>query len=420
MNPMSATDSQAAECRRSDAVVIGAGPAGLMAAEQLANAGFSVAVYDAMPSIGRKFLRAGIGGLNLTHAEPHATFVTRYSNPATVAGWLAALDAEGLRRWAAELGSDSFVGSSGRVFPVEKKAAPLLRAWLSRLRRRGVRFWTRHRWQYRDAEGRQVLQGPGGTVSHASRVCVFAMGGGSWSRLGSDGTWMARFAEMGIGCAPLKPANCGFDTAWSEFFAARFAGTPVKSVTLTIEQPGGSIWKRKGEVLISRYGLEGSLIYAAAALLRDRIEQEGKAVVRWDLLPDRSAAQVAQALARPRNRDSLSNFLRKRLGLPAVKIGLLRELAGPKVLACPERLALAVKDLPQTLTAARPIDEAISTAGGVRLDALHASLMSKRYPGVFCAGEMLDWEAPTGGYLLTACFASGLVAGRSAVAYLDE
>lgn len=398
------------------AIVIGAGPAGLMAAEQLALAGIAVDVYDAMPSAGRKFLRAGIGGLNLTHAEAPADFLGRYSDPA-VGAWLAALDAEGVRRWAAGLGCETFVGSSGRVFPLQKKAAPLLRAWLQRLRTAGVRIHTRHRWLGWD-RGLHQFQTPDGLRRVGAPVSVFALGGGSWARLGSDGQWVRAFERQGIATAALQPANCGFEYPWSDYLRERYAGTPVKSMAWTLEQADGRLWTRKGEVLISQYGLEGSLVYAASAHLREQLQRSATARIVWDLLPDVGAQPLLRALRLPRGKTSLSNHLRKSLGLSGVKMALLRELSPPEALQDMEQLAQRIKRLPQSLAGMRPIDEAISTAGGVRLQQLDEGLMLKRRPGVFCAGEMLDWDAPTGGYLLTACLASGLVAGRGAAAYL--
>lgn len=399
------------------AIVVGAGPAGLMAAEQLALAGIAVDVYDAMPSAGRKFLRAGIGGLNLTHAEASADFLGRYSDPTAVGAWLAALDAEGVRRWAAGLGCETFVGSSGRVFPTQKKAAPLLRAWLQRLRAAGVRIHTRHRWLGWD-RGLHQFHTPDGLRRVGAPVSVFALGGGSWPRLGSDGQWVKAFERQGIATTALQPANCGFEYPWSDYLRERYAGTPVKSMAWTLEQVDGRLWTRKGEVLISQYGLEGSLVYAASAHLREQLQRSATARVLWDLLPDIGPRQVLRALGQPRGKTSLSNHLRKCLGLSGVKMALLRELSPPGALQDMEQLAQLIKRLPQSLIGMRPVDEAISTAGGVRLQQLDEGLMLKRQPGVFCAGEMLDWDAPTGGYLLTACLASGLVAGRGAAAYL--
>lgn len=422
-------------------LVVGAGPAGLMAAEQLAKAGIAVHVCDAMPSVGRKFLRAGIGGLNLTHAEETASFRSRYSHTQsdidgtdgqgveTVSSWLQDFDADALRRWAQQLGVETFVGSSGRVFPVGLKAAPLLRAWLHRLREQGCELHTRWRWLgFADAPSAAaqprasytlLFETPEGAQQVSAQVVIFALGGGSWARLGSDGVWLPVLAHAGVACAPLKPANCGFDYAWSARLLEQFAGCPLKPVGLTVQDARGQVvFSRKGEALVSRHGVQGSLIYAASRHIRDLIDREGAARIYWDLLPDRTLAQVQAALRTPRGKDSLSNWLRKRLGLEGVRLNLFHELAG-KPGGDAEQLAALFKQLPQTLRQARPIDEAISTAGGVLLNALDDQLMSVVNPGIFFAGEMLDWEAPTGGYLLNACFASGLRAGRGAVAWLQ-
>ncbi|MDO9317321.1 MAG: TIGR03862 family flavoprotein [Gammaproteobacteria bacterium] len=422
-------------------LVVGAGPAGLMAAEQLTKAGIAVHVCDAMPSVGRKFLRAGIGGLNLTHAEDAQSFHSRYSHSQsdvvgadgkgveTVSSWLQDFDADALRHWAQQLGVETFVGSSGRVFPVGLKAAPLLRAWLHRLREQGCVLHTRWRWlgfakaPSAAAQARAsytlLFETPEGAQKVSAQVVIFALGGGSWARLGSDGRWLPVLARAGVACAPLKPANCGFDYAWSARLLEQFAGSPLKPVGLTVQDARGQIvFSRKGEALVSRHGIQGSLIYAASRYIRDLIDREGEARIYWDLLPDRTLAQAQAALRTPRGKDSLSNWLRKRLGLEGVRLSLFHELAG-KSGSDAEQLAALLKQLPQSLHQARPIDEAISTAGGVLLNALDDQLMSVVNPGIFFAGEMLDWEAPTGGYLLNACFASGLRAGQGAVAWLQ-
>lgn len=404
------------------ALVIGAGPAGLMAAEQLALAGIPVRVIDAMPSPGRKFLRAGIGGLNLTHSEDSAAFIERYSHPETARQWLRALDATALRQWARELGVDTFVGSSGRVFPEGLKAAPLLRAWLHRLRQQGVMIYPRQRWLGFAAAPSQdhsvhLLDTTAGQQQVAAAVVIFAMGGGSWARLGSDGKWLSSMIDAGIPCAAFKPANCGFNYAWSATLLANHAGSPLKTVTLTVPTSTGVVFSRKGEVLVSRHGVQGSLIYAASRVIRDEIERHGKVEIFWDLLPDQTLEQARVALRVPRGKESLSNWLRKRLGLEGLRLSLFYELAGEAIKHGAD-VASLVKRLPQTLHSARPLDEAISTAGGVLLKDLDEHLMSVTCPGLFFAGEMLDWEAPTGGYLLNACFASGKVAGQGAAEYL--
>lgn len=423
-------------------LVIGAGPAGLMAAEQLGAAGVAVHVCDAMPSPGRKFLRAGIGGLNLTHGEDTAAFHSRYSHSeaeaaatmgrgvATVSSWLHDFDAIALRSWARQLGVETFVGSSGRVFPVGLKAAPLLRAWLHRLREQGCVLHTRWRWVgFADEASRisdpgllrpSLFETPEGLREVSAQVVVFALGGGSWARLGSDGRWLPVLAQEGIACTALKPANCGFDFPWSERLLSQYAGSPLKPVGLSVvDSTGTLVFARKGEALVSRHGIQGSLIYAASSAIREQIELHGKVTLYWDLLPDHTPGQVSAALRVSRGKDSLSNFLRKRLGLDGLRLNLLHELAG-KPGGDGEQLALLLKCLPQTLRGVRPIDEAISTAGGVLLSGLDQNLMSRALPGVFCAGEMLDWEAPTGGYLLNACFASGRRAGQGALLYLRK
>ena len=404
--------------------IIGGGPAGLMAAESLSGHAVQVDVFDAMPSVGRKFLMAGRGGLNLTHSEPAGPFLARYGARAPqVAPWLAALDAAGLREWAHGLGIQTFVGSSGRVFPEEMKAAPLLRAWLARLRARGVRLHMRHRWlgwpaDAHAAAGALRFDTPEGEQAYAADAVILALGGGSWAKLGSDGAWLAGLRAHGIEVAPLRPANCGFDVAWSEHFRERNAGQPVKSVAMACAGPDGQRLARQGEFVISETGIEGSLVYALSASLRDQIEAGGEAIAMLDLLPDWPQEKVTAAVTHPRGARSMSSHLQSRLGLKGVKAGLLRECATAEDFRDPDRLALRIKALPLKLARPRPIDEAISTAGGVSFDALTPGLMLQAAPGVFCAGEMLDWEAPTGGYLLTACMASGVVAAAGAMAFL--
>lgn len=402
-------------------IVVGGGPAGLMAAEGLSLGGARVEVYDAMPSLGRKFLLAGIGGLNITHAEPYPTFVGRYGERAAqLRPLLDAFGPDALRAWTHELGVETFVGSSGRVFPAEMKAAPLLRAWLQRLRAAGVRLRVRQRWLGWDAAGRLRFAGPAGEHSVAADAVVLALGGGSWPRLGSDAAWVALLTARGVPVAPLRPANCGFDCGWSEFLRARYAGAPVKPVALRFTDAAGRRHERVGEFVLTATGVEGSLIYALSAPLRDAIAAAGAVSVELDLAPDRDQAALATALARPRGSWSLAKQLRNRAGITGVKAALLRELLEPAAFAEPRRLAAAIKALPLRLLAPRPLAEAISSAGGVPFEALDRQLMLRELPGVFCAGEMLDWEAPTGGYLLTGCFATGLAAGRGALAWLAQ
>ena len=404
--------------------IVGGGPAGLMAAESLSGHAVQVDVFDAMPSVGRKFLMAGRGGLNLTHSEPAGPFLARYGARASqVAPWLAALDAAGLREWAHGLGIQTFVGSSGRVFPEEMKAAPLLRAWLARLRARGVSLHMRHRWlgwpaDAHPAAGALRFDTPEGEQAYAADAVILALGGGSWAKLGSDGAWLGGLRAHGIEVAPLRPANCGFDVAWSDHFRERNAGQPVKSVAMACAGPDGQRLARQGEFVISETGIEGSLVYALSAPLRDQIEAGGEAIAMLDLLPDWPQEKVTAAVTHPRGARSMSSHLQSRLGLKGVKAGLLRECATAEDFRDPDRLALRIKALPLKLARPRPIDEAISTAGGVSFDALTPGLMLQAAPGVFCAGEMLDWEAPTGGYLLTACMASGVVAAAGAMAFL--
>lgn len=423
--------------------VVGAGPAGLMAAEVLSAAGVEVHVFDAMPTAGRKFLLAGIGGLNLTHAEPQEQFVTRYAERATECGrWLEVMGPQAVRDWAAGLGIATFVGSSQRVFPTDMKAAPLLRAWLQRLRHPvqagavPVTFHMRHRWNggwqvITDVEASpQVVthtltfDAPHGPQVVQAQTVVLALGGGSWAKLGSDGMWQPWLQQQGVVVRALRPANCGFEAevqgrrGWSEHLASRCAGQPLKGVVLRCTGPDGVVFERKGECVLTATGLEGSLVYAASALLRDEIERSGSATVQLNLKPDWSAERLLAELQRPRHGRSLSSVLKSRVGLTPVQTGLLHELLDKAVLNDPLRLAQAMQALPITLAAPRPLDEAISSAGGVVLEALTEGLMLKTAPGVFCAGEMLDWEAPTGGYLLTACLASGHVAGQGVLRYL--
>jgi len=401
--------------------VIGGGPAGLMAAEVLAAEGVQVDLYDAMPSLGRKFLLAGKGGLNLTHAEREDKFITRYAERAgRVAPWLKTFGPEQLRAWVHELGVETFVGTSQRVFPKEMKAAPLLRAWLHRLRTAGVRIHVRHRWLGWTENGALYFSTPQGDRNATVDCTVLALGGGSWSRLGSDGAWVALLEARGVAIAPLRPANCGFEIAWSRHFRERYAGQPLKSVTASFTDAGGTTHTRRGELIIADYGIEGSLVYALSAPLRDSIAAAGSVTLHLDLAPDKDAARVAAEVAHPRGSRSWSSHLQSKAGITGAKAGLLREHLGAEHYTDPARVAAAIKALPLTLNKSRPLDEAISSAGGVPLEALDETLMLKNIPGVFCAGEMLDWEAPTGGYLLTASFASGRVAGTGALAWLSQ
>ena len=439
-------------------VIIGGGPAGLMAAEIIASAASPVQVelYDAMPSVGRKFLLAGKGGLNLTHSEPPEPFLSRYGErSAVVALLLAGFGPMELRAWAQALGVETFVGRSGRVFPKDLKAAPLLRAWLHRLRASGVSFFMRHRWlgwAGDGGDGDLSFSTPNGPVNVQADAVVLALGGGSWARLGSDGAWVPLLEARGVPVARLMPSNCGFDVGavapdpadatetrreffkdligkgsssepgWTQHFSSRFAGQPFKSVAIGFTDSAGRSFRRRGEFVATATGVEGSLIYAASRLLRDEIAAHGSATFMLDLLPDKTPEQVLVEVRHPRGSRSLSSHLKSRLNLDGIKAAMLYELLGKEAIADPVRLAAGIKALPVRLVAARPLDEAISSAGGVLFEAMDAQLQLKSpalaRPPVFCAGEMLDWEAPTGGYLLTACFASGSAAGHGVLSVL--
>jgi uncharacterized flavoprotein (TIGR03862 family) len=410
-------------------MVVGGGPAGLMAADVLSNAGATVHLYDAMPSVGRKFLLAGKGGMNLTHSEPNDIFASRYGlRRQQIEPLLQSFGGTHVRAWAKALGVDTFVGSSGRVFPTDMKAAPLLRAWLHRLRHPakgpGVQFHMRHRWTGWRADtidGTQLtfdtVDGP--VLAQADAV-VLALGGASWARLGSDGAWVPWLQARGVEVAPLLPSNCGFDVlgGWSEHFASRFAGQPFKSVAISLSASPCGSFQRKGEFVATASGVEGSLIYAASSLLRDEIIRLGQATFHLDLLPDMALQRVLAEVRHPRGSRSLSSHLKSRLGIEGIKAAMLHERLDKTQMSDSDQLAAAIKALPITLAATRPMDEAISTAGGVLFEAMDQYLMLAQLPGVFCAGEMLDWEAPTGGYLLTACLASGKRAGQGVLAYL--
>ncbi len=411
--------------------IIGGGPAGLMAAEVISGRGMQVHVYDAMPSLGRKFLMAGKSGLNITHSEPFEKFLSRYGERrAQIELLLKQFGPEELRDWVHGLGIETFVGTSGRVFPIGMKASPLLRAWLKRLDAAGVTFHVRHTWTgtiaarhfdfgLRPSFGASGgwseagFETPDGPVKVKADAVVLALGGGSWARLGSDGAWVHWLRRAGVQVEALRPSNCGFDVAWSPHFREKFEGQPVKSVVLSF----GS-FQQQGEFIITKEGVEGSLIYAASGPLRDEIEANGKAVMMLDLAPDHSHDWLVERLSRSRGSRSMASHLEKSINIKGVKAGLLREFVSKEDFSHLQPLAHFIKNLPIPLIATRPLDEAISSAGGVTFESLDEHLMLKSIPGVFCAGEMLDWEAPTGGYLLTACFASGYVAGHGVLNWL--
>jgi uncharacterized flavoprotein (TIGR03862 family) len=408
------------ENSRPRVAIVGGGPAGLMAAETLSRGGtFDVHLYDAMPSVGRKFLLAGRGGMNITHAEPYEQFVTRYgARAAALRPMLDAFGPDAVRAWVHGLGIETFVGTSGRVFPTEMKAAPLLRAWLHRLREAGVQFHQRHRWTGW-SDGALRFAAPEGELLVRADATVLALGGASWARLGSDGAWLPLLAERGIGVAPLRPSNCGFDVSWSPLFAGRHAGQPLTTVAASWTDGTGQRVRRQGQFVVTATGVEGSLIYAMSAPVRDQVAAHGGTLVELDLLPDLSPERVLAEVTRPRGARSMSSHLQGRLGIKGVKAGLLHECLSKAQYADPVALARALKALPLMLRAPRPIDEAISSAGGVTVEALEGTML-RAMPGVFVAGEMVDWEAPTGGYLLTACLAGGAAAGRDVAAWLQH
>ncbi|MDK4740027.1 TIGR03862 family flavoprotein [Rhizobium sp. CNPSo 3464] len=395
--------------------IIGGGPAGLMAAEVLSLSGHRVTVYDSMPTVARKFLLAGKSGLNITHSEDYIRFANRFGQSSDrLCSALDAFTPDDIRSWAAGLGTETFTGSSGRVFPTVMKASPLLRAWLGRLEKQGVKVLTRHRWSG-FAEGGFAFETPEGRTTIQCDAALLALGGASYPRLGSDAAWIAWLRNKGIDIADFQPANCGFDVAWSTVFRERFAGEPLKAVTATSD--AGAF---PGEFVISRHGIEGSLVYAHAASLRDRLANDGRAVLTIDLAPGRTAQRLSRDLARQDVKASLSNRLRKGAGIEGVKTALLRELVPSAALADPERLSHLIKALPIPLLRPRPITEAISSAGGIRWSAIDDGYMLRALPGVFVAGEMIDWEAPTGGYLLSACFATGRAAAKGIEAWLQR
>lgn len=395
-----------ASTSRPFAAVIGAGPAGLFAAERLAAGGVAACVFEKMPSVARKFLMAGRGGLNLTHSEPLEMFLARYG---AARDWLTpsirAFPPDALKAWAEGLGEPLFTGSSGRVFPKAMKASPLLRAWLRRLEGLGVTFRLGTAWRGWDGEGALVFDG-----GEAVRpdLTVLALGGASWPRLGADGAWAEILRAKGVAVTPFQPANAGFDVAWSDGFAARFAGAPLKGVALRFGRH-----LLRGEAMVTRYGLEGGAVYALSAELRAAIAADGAADILIDLRPDMRAEALAARLARPAPGQSLSNLLRKAANLSPVQVNLMRE-AGPLPRE-PAQLAARIKAVPVRLAAMQGLARAISSTGGVAREAVDAGFQLKRLPGVYAVGEMLDWEAPTGGYLLQGCFATAHAAASVAL-----
>lgn len=393
--------------------IIGGGPAGLMAAEVLGQGGVHVDVYDSMPSLGRKFLMAGKSGLNITHDEPFEEFVARYgTRQMEIETLLKSFTPADLRKWAKGLGIDTFVGTSGRVFPVGMKASPLLRAWLKMLQKNGLEIHTRHTWKGWKA-GALTFDTPDGETMVKPDATILALGGASWPKLGSSGAWVHWLEQAGVEVEALRPANCGFDVDWSEHFREKFHGHPVKSVTLSFND-----FKQQGEFVVTKTGVEGSLIYAVSSRLRDKIYSNGSAAITLDLTPALSREKLIAALSQPRGSRSMASHLEKTIRIKGVKAGLLREFVAREDFTDAEKLAGAIKGLRIPVIAPRPIEEAISSAGGVKFEELDPHLMLKKMPGVFCAGEMLDWEAPTGGYLLTACLATGRAAGFGALEWL--
>ena len=392
--------------------IIGAGPAGLMAAQVLSDAGYAPIVFDAMPSVARKFLRAGRGGLNLTHAEEFTLFASRYfESQVFIQPALEIFSPDDMCLWVQNLGFETFVGSSGKVYPLDKKAAPLLRAWLGQLKANNTQFKMKHRW-VGWSEDIWQFQTPNGLKDYSFDAVILALGGASWPRLGSTGAWTRILEDKGLNISPFKPANMGFNVAWSEVFKEKFSGTPLKNVELSFTDINGNLQSKLGELLVSEYGVEGSLIYTYSKLLREQIEQNNPFVVHLDLFPYRTQGKLIQQLSASRGRQSLSAFW-KRLGLNGVKASLLREVLDKELLGVPELVAKTLKKFPLTLESYRPIEEAISTAGGLGFENLDEGLMLKDFPGVFCVGEMLDWEAPTGGYLLTGVMGQGKQAAEA-------
>ncbi|MBE0686829.1 MAG: TIGR03862 family flavoprotein [Anaerolineaceae bacterium] len=405
----------------SNFIIIGGGPAGLMAAEHLASQGFSVDIYEAKPAVLRKFLVAGKGGLNLTREEDFEKFLLRYGNRLKeLEPFLRVFGPIELRAWVQNLGFETFVGSSGKIFPSDMQAVSIRLAWIQRLKQKGVRFHLNHRWLGWNQEQNLVFQAKSENVITRPEAVILALGGASWPTTGSDGTWVPTLQQQGVEVSPLKPANCGFDVKWSDYFRDRFQGTPLKSVAIHFQPTSGIPLYQRGEFIITHYGVEGSLIYAFSAAIRDEIAENNQAIIHLDLAPDWSIEQLETRLSRPRGSRSISSHIEKSVGIHGAKANLLWEFFPRSVFDDHQKLATAIKSLAVPLVAPRPIEEAISTAGGVRFEDLDGHLMLKNLPGVFCAGEMLDWEAPTGGYLLTACFSTGMAAACGVIDWLRQ
>jgi uncharacterized flavoprotein (TIGR03862 family) len=394
-----------------------------MAAEVLIEAGFKIDLYDAMPSVGRKFLMAGKGGMNISNNEPSDLFLSRYGGRS---GYMKNIfnnfTPADLRHWLHELGIETIIGTSGRVFPSDMKAAPLLRKWLLRLRAAGVILHMRHRWMgwVEDKSQQLIFNVQGNCIEVKADAVILALGGASWPQLGSTGEWVSILAKQGVSVAPVKSSNCGFESIWSEYFRKRYSGQPLKSIGLTLSCKAGVVTYHKGELIITEYGLEGGIIYTLSAILREEIALNGYAIIYLDLIPNISKDVALIKLKKCRGKQSTANQLRKQLGIKGAKVGLLRELVQSTYFSNDDQLCAVIKSLPIKLIAARPIAEAISSAGGVELTELDHNLMLINKPSIFCTGEMLDWEAPTGGYLLTACLSLGRAAGKGVIAYLDE
>ena len=430
---MTKTDDTRLLMKQKTVVIVGAGPAGLMAAEVVSAAGYQVHVYDAKPSACRKFLIAGVGGMNITHSEPYTTFITRYYEKSQ---WLASaisqFDGEAVRAWISSFDMSSFVGSSGRVFTEDMKAAPLLRKWLKRLREAGVEFHMRHRLvNLSNATNVSNVTSTASQPIHQLHVehddnavavqadaVILAMGGASWPKLGSDGAWQQLLTDNGVEISPLQSANCGFYSHWSEYLQAKYAGEPLKNIAFNFTNEQDQLICTKGECIVTKDGMEGSLIYAFSKYLREQINTTGSAQLLIDLLPDFTEAQLLKKLSAPQGKDSFSKYLKRTVGLSGLKVALLHECFTKQQLQTPASLVTCIKNTAVTFTQTKAIEQAISSAGGVCQNSVNDYFMLNKLAGIFCAGEMLDWEAPTGGYLLTACFATGRLAGKGVVEYL--